>query len=129
MHERDYLRIKRGIEEKYRKDLEALETTWQNALAHGAAKKEGSSGGIKRGDLQSAILRAIGQFSCDFKAEDVLAKIKVTSPEIGEKTGASSVSSALKRMNGREIETVIRGVGRTPSLYRLKKADLKVVGN
>jgi hypothetical protein len=32
-------------------------------------------------------------------------------------------------MNGREIETVIRGVGRTPSLYRLKKADLKVVGN
>jgi hypothetical protein len=58
-----------------------------------------------------------------------LAKIKVTSPEIGEKTGASSVSSALKRMNGREIETVIRGVGRTPSLYRLKKADLKVVGN
>ena len=125
MKEREYLRLKRQIEDDCLQKLDALELVWQMASDKGG--KEPDSG-IKRGDLQSAILRAIATFSHDFTAEQVLAKIRVNDPEIGEKTKASSVSSALKRMTGNEIETVIRGIGRKPSVYHAKKPELRVVG-
>jgi len=125
MKEREYLRLKRQIEDECRQKLNALDLVWQMASDNG--NKEPDSG-IKRGDLQHAILRAIAMFSHDFTAEQVLAKIRANDPEIGEKAKASSVSSALKRMNGNEIETVIRGLGRKPSVYHAKKPELKVVG-
>lgn len=127
MNEREYLRLKRRIEDERRQKLDALELVWQMASANGD-KDSDSTDGIKRGDLQNAILRAIQQFNHDFTAEQVLAKIRVTDPEIGEKAKSSSVSSALKRLNDQEVETVIRGVGRKPSVYRVKKVELKVVG-
>jgi len=124
MQEREYLRLKREIEERYREDLASLERVWE--LSRGPAS--GGSDGIKRGDLQNAIIRALGQFASDFTAEQMHAKIKVTDPEIGEKAKPSSVSSSLNRMEGNEIEVVIRGVGRKPSVYRVKKPELRVVG-
>jgi hypothetical protein len=128
MQEREYLRLKREIEERCRKDLESLERVWELSKATEGPHRE-TGDGIKRGDLQNAIIRAIGQFASDFTAEQMHAKIKVTNPEIGEKAKPSSVSSALNRMEGNEIEVVIRGVGRKPSVYRVKKPDLKVVGS
>jgi len=128
MQEREYLRLKREIEERCRKDLESLERVWELSKTAGGGNRE-TGDGIKRGDLQTAIIRAIGQFTTDFTAEQMHAKIKVTNPEIGEKAKSSSVSSALNRMEGNEIEIVIRGVGRKPSVYRVRRPDLKVVGN
>jgi len=125
MQEREYLRLRREIEERHRRDLESLERVWE--LSGGPTKREATDG-IKRGDLQSAIIRALSQFTSDFTAEQMHAKIKVTDPEIGEKAKPSSVSSALNRMEGNELEIVIRGVGRKPSWYRVKKPELKVVG-
>jgi hypothetical protein len=128
MQEREYLRLKREIEQRCRKDLESLERVWELSKTTGGGSKE-TGDGIKRGDLQNAIIRAIGQFTTDFTAEQMHAKIKVTNPEIGDKAKSSSVSSALNRMGGNEIEIVIRGVGRKPSVYRVRRPDLKVVGN
>jgi hypothetical protein len=124
MQEREYLRLRREIEERYREDLASLERIWE--LARGP--ENAGSDGIKRGDLQNAIIRALSQFTSDFTAEQMHAKIKITDPEIGEKAKASSVSSSLNRMDGNEIEVVVRGVGRKPSVYRIKKPELKVVG-
>ncbi len=126
MQEREYLRMKREIEERCRQDLAALERIWELS---GGPKQGGSSDGIKRGDLQNAIIRALGNFTTDFTAEQMHARIRVTDPEIGEKAKPSSVSSSLNRMDGSEIEIIERGVGRKPSVYRVKKPDLKIVGS
>jgi hypothetical protein len=128
MKEREYLRLKRQIEDDCRQKLNALELVWRMAQESGNNDPVAPDG-IKRGDLQNAILRAIGMFSTDFTAEQMLAKIRVSDPEIGGKAKASSVSSALKRMDGNEIETVIRGLGRKPSVYRVRTAELKIVGS
>ncbi len=119
MYEREYLRLKKEIEDRCRKDLEALERVWQ------LSKRDEPDNKIKRGDLQNAIVRVVSELKQDFTAEQVLARLKTAAPEIGEKTKASTVSSALKRMheNG-EIDAVIRGIGRKPSVYRLKKSEL-----
>jgi hypothetical protein len=127
MQEREYLRLKREIQERCRKDLESLERVWQLSMETGGAKLD-SSDGIKRGDLQNAIIRAIGQFTGNFTAEDMHQKIKETDPEIGAKAKPTSVSSALMRMDGNEIEVIERGVGRKRSVYKAKKTELKVVG-
>lgn len=126
MQEREYLRLRREIEERCKADLASLERVWELSRTSGGSKKD-TGDGIKRGDLQNAIIRAIGQFATDFTAEQMHARIKVTDPEIGEKAKPSSVSSALNRMEGSEIEIVVRGVGRKPSVYRVRKPDLKVV--
>jgi hypothetical protein len=128
MNQREYLRIKRRIEDECKQKLDALELVWQMTNQQDEKGAEDRSG-IKRGALLAAIARVVGTFGHDFSAEQVLAKLKVTDPEIGEKAKASSVSSALNRMVGQEIEVKIRGVGRTPSIYTLKKSELKVVGS
>jgi hypothetical protein len=127
MQEREYLRLKRSIEERYRKDLESLERVWELSKDNGGGGKEESGEGFKRGDLQNAIIRAVEQFPGTFTAEDMHEKIKETEPEIGAKAKPTSVSSALTRMDGNEIEVVERGVGRKPTVYKVKKTDLKVV--
>jgi len=128
MNQREYLRLRRRIEDDYRQKISALELVWQMASAEKAEGARDSGDGIKRGDLQNAILRAIGQFSGDFTAEQVLAKIRVTDPEIGGRAKPSSVSSALKRMVASEIDAVVTGTGRKPSVYRVRRSELKVVG-
>jgi hypothetical protein len=128
MQEREYLRLKREIHERCRKDLESLERVWQLSIETGGAKKDDATEGIKRGDLQTAILRAIGQFNGNFTAEDMHEKIKETDPEIGAKAKPTSVSSALMRMDGNEIEVIERGVGRKRSVYKVRKTELKAVG-
>jgi hypothetical protein len=128
MQEREYLRLRRAIEERCRKDLESLDRTWQLSTELDGNKKDESGDGIKHGDIQKAIIRAVGQFSGTFTAEDMHQKIKETEPEIGAKAKPTSVSSALNRMDGNEIEVVERGVGRKRSVYKVRKPDLKVVG-
>jgi hypothetical protein len=127
MQEREYLRLRREIQERCRRDLESLDRVWQLSMESGGAKKEETGDGIKRGDLQNAIIRTVGQFEGTFTAEDMHQKIKETEPEIGTKAKATSVSSALNRMDGNEIEVVERGVGRKRSVYKVRKPDLKVV--
>jgi hypothetical protein len=128
MNERDYLRLKRQAEEECRKKLEALELVWE--MAKGNASKEHAPFAemVERGDLREAILEAIRELTHDFTVEHILAKIRAIDPALGERAKASSVSSALKRMVGNDIEIVVKGVGRKPSLYRKKVTEIKVVG-
>ena len=129
MNEREYLRLKKGIEDECRKKLGALDLVWQ--MSGGALKKKrvAMEGGLKRGDLRAAIRAAVAATTADFKAEDILAKIRAHNEQLASQVKAASLSSSLKRMaDAGELEVIIAGVGKRPSLYRVKKHGLKAVG-
>ena len=129
MNERDYLRLKRQTEEECRRKLEALETVWEMAKKNASKEHAPLAEMVERGDLREAILEAIHQITHDFTVEHVLAKIRAVDPALGEKAKSSSVSSALNRMVPSDLELVLKGAGRKPSVYRKKVTEIKTAGD
>jgi hypothetical protein len=112
MHEREYKRLRTTIEAEYRMKLDALE------LIYGMAGKNGHSPSPSpiKGELAQAVVSAIQQMKDQFSVRDVEQTLKVIYPNLIVNRG--SLSNTLKRLEGKELELVVKGAGKRPSSYR-----------
>lgn len=111
MTEREYLRVRKIIENKYLEDLKALDRVW---TLFGPSKREG------KGHLTAKLDKAIKSFRPGdiLTVRDVEKRIKNDNP--GFPTKLPSIASAMSRLadaeNGIVVQT--RGKGRRGSVYR-----------
>lgn len=107
MTEREYKRLRREIEERYKSDLEALERIWELSRRDAPADR-----GQLKGLLKQVVERAEGPFT----AESIRREIEMIAPGFGAKP--ASVSRLLKRLAEQgDIAIVEKGEGRRPTKY------------
>lgn len=113
MNDREYERLRKGIEDEYRANLDALERVYKWSKKHPSST---SSNG-KRGNLLKAARNAVSMKTGAFDLRDIEEAIKRSDPDITIRR--PSLSSALLRLVEDEIlEIVDRGSGRKGSTYR-----------
>ena len=117
MKESDYHRLRRQIEEKYKKDIEALERVWEMAKGDSAAKVENP----RIEGLTEAVKGVIREIDEPFNLRTVIAQLKEhPDRQIAEaaEQRPSSISTVLKRLeaNG-EIRLREKGSGKRASTY------------
>ncbi|PYS39697.1 MAG: hypothetical protein DMG14_13200 [Acidobacteria bacterium] len=113
MKEREYLRLKRQIENEYRQKIEALELIWKMA-----GKSPGRPERLPRLAVQQLVRAFLDQSrDDDFSLDEVFKYLRQTAPNVAVNRG--SLSRVLQRLvlNG-ELELVSRGRGNKPSRYR-----------
>lgn len=119
MHEREYKRLRKSIEDDYRKKLDALELIWGMA---GAANQNGKESRIRGRSaiLKQAIMDVLPGVSGSFNQRDIEAKIAQLHPEISAKR--ASLSTALKRIaEAGIIEIEQKGKGKRATIYKFGK--------
>lgn len=116
MHEREYKRLRATIEADYRKKLDALTLIY--SMSNGSAVPAAGSNRttLIKGALAQAVVGAISQTSGDFNVRDIEESLKIDHPEL--KVIRASLSNTLKRLEGKEVELVEKGMGKRPSKYR-----------
>jgi CRP-like cAMP-binding protein len=129
LNQRDYERLRKQIEDRYRRDIEALERVWEMAAAGSNGQKEPTNGRAPSGTqnhriegLTDAIRKVLITIDGTFTLRDIMARLSATDSIIGEsiKDKPASVSSALKRLESEgEISVVRKGTGKRPSEYRV----------
>jgi hypothetical protein len=120
MNDREYERLRKGIEEEYRLNLDALERVYKWSKKHPTAT---ASNG-KRGNLLKAARNAVNMKTGIFKLQDIEEAIKRTDSEITIRR--PSLSSALLRLvEDGILEVVDRGSGRKGSTYRNRALSAK----
>ncbi len=122
MKPREYLRLKREIEERSRADLKALNRVWQMSGAGAvpsAGSREGASESRTRGRLLTAARAAIKEIQGDLTQQTVRSKIQEMDPVFGITVKRASLSSALRRLaHDGELELVSAGSGKRQSVYK-----------
>jgi hypothetical protein len=116
MNEREYLRLKRHIEDEYRQKLAALELVWRMS-----GKTTGRAVRLPRAAVQQLVRAFLDQSRQDeFSSEDILNYVRQTTPDIV--VGRSSISRVLQRLvSSSELELIARGKGNKPGRYRRGK--------
>jgi hypothetical protein len=131
---REYQRLRDQIEDRYRRDLEALERVWQLAgggeaptLSADAPADQSGAARFDHGQVERLVRVTVQKFGDEFTVHQVREYIRRQRPEFAGVPRAS-ISSALRRLaaSGRLI-VVEQGVGKRPSRYRL--SPIPVVEN
>jgi hypothetical protein len=132
LNRRDYERLRKQIEDRYRRDIEALDRVWEMANGASGTQKEASEARASSSTqsprvegLTDAIRKALATITGTFTLRDIMAKVMEVDPVVGEaiQDKPASVSSALKRLEGDdEISVVRKGSGKRPSEYRVGSA-------
>jgi hypothetical protein len=115
MHDREYDRLKKQIEEEYRANLDALERIWR------MSKKQGGSAPSngKRGSLLGAARQAVAEKHGTFNLRDIEDSIKRHNPDLTVRRPSLS-STLLRLVEDGDLEVVEKGIGRKGSTYKTK---------
>jgi len=131
MNEREYERLKKIIQDDYRKKLEALDIVWRVAVGSsppgeklttapngGSAAGDSDEPAESRGVIMAAVEDAIYQIEGAFTVKSVAPLVMEILPGT-QSPERSSISHALKRLadDGR-LEVVQLGRGKRPTTYR-----------
>lgn len=108
---KEYMRLKKQIEDKSKQELDALEMLWR---AYGS-KDSGSSDSQKKPVLAESIREVIKAIGGQFSVNEVANGLKNLGHHDIETTQLSNALNRLARRN--EIIAVEKGKGRTPSVY------------
>jgi hypothetical protein len=129
LNRRDYDRLKKQIEDRYRRDIEALERVWEMANGGAGAQRESPEGRAATSTqhtrvegLTDAIRKVLATITGTFTIRDIMARVIEIDQAVGEaiQDKPASVSSALKRLESEgEISVVRKGSGKRPSEYRV----------
>ena len=125
--EREYLRLRRQIEEDYRRKIEALETVWKLSQPSKNSASPESEGAPRpsRGTVDALVRGVLPDLGEVFRPRDVMERLHVKHPDSKRFLLRSSVSSTLRRLVGEQkIEVVEQGSGKRPSRYRVLGASL-----
>src|SRR3990172_361203 len=122
MKEKEYRRLKSQIEDEYKKKIDALELVWKMSNeSDGSNGTEKSRQVIGKGTLQKAVRQVLFEIKGEFDIHDVERRIKHNAPSLANTVKRASLSSAIKRLVGTEIEVVSIGSGKRPSRYRKRE--------
>jgi len=115
VNEKQYLRLRRQIEDDYKKKLDALETVWR-MVSDPAAEPATSH---PRQNLMPLVRDAVATVDGPFTQTDLQEQLAAKNPSASIRR--SSLASALRRLVDEGVlEIVERGVGKKPSIYRHK---------
>jgi hypothetical protein len=120
MELKEYMRLKKQIEEKYNQEIHALELLWKN---HGN-KESNSQEAQKKNVADSAreVIRALGD---TFSVTEVAEGLKNLGYEDLSTPQLSNLMNRLSKRN--EIAIVEKGKGRSPNTYqRMKSGEAKL---
>lgn len=115
---KEYMALKKQIEEKSKQELLALEMLWK---AYGS--KDSSSSDQKKPVLAESIREVIKAIDGKFTVNEVANGLKDLGHNEIETTQLSNALNRLARRN--EIFALEKGKGRTPSVYIQAKAGHK----
>lgn len=126
MTEKDYLKLRKQIDERYRADVDALNRIWglSNKVTPPSANETKDPKVQIRGHLVQTIREIIPSIPGKFTVHEIERRLIERVPEISIKR--TSLSQVLKRLLEDEkiINLVEAGVGRAPSVYISPMADL-----
>ena len=120
MHQREYLRLKKTIEDEYRQKLSALDMVWKMAAAptKNGEKGQQSEGAGRGSETKKAVLEIMPGLVGKFNQNDVLSRIKQANPETASVIKRASLSMALKKIcETGDIRLVEKGSGKRPTIY------------
>jgi hypothetical protein len=121
MHEREYKRLRKTIEDDYRRKLDALDLIWGIA---GSANQDGHEPKTRGRSalLKQAIVDVLPGISGSFNQRDIESKITQLHPGIAATLKRASLSTALKRIaESGKIEVVEKGSGKRATVYKFGK--------
>jgi hypothetical protein len=114
MHEREYKKLRKQIEEEYQDNLRALDLVWKRAGKNGVSKRPTVDDSTLAALVRSAVERTSGPFTI----RDILGSCNERGPRDAEIRG-SSVSAILKRMADHGTIGIVEvGSGRRPTSYK-----------
>jgi phosphoglycerate-specific signal transduction histidine kinase len=119
---KEYMRLKKQIEEKYQQEVHALELLWNNY----GSKDSNLSDDHKKNVSESAreVIKALGD---KFSVTEVAEGLKNLGHEDVSMPQLSNLMNRLSKRN--EIAIVEKGKGRSPNMYqRMKIGEAKIVG-
>ena len=136
MKERDYLRKRQEIEDRYRGDLAALERVW--AMFHGdtpapqptpvrragsmPTSSDDSEETMGKRDSVRAVLGNLA--NREFMSKDVRAELERTLPEVSDSITENQLSSIIARLvTMNELRVTRQKKGRSPALYSVAIAE------
>ena len=121
MHEREYNKLSKSIEEEYHKKLDALDLVYK--MAGGNTQNGRSPRTSGRGaQIKQAVMGVLPGMNGEFNQRDIESKITASFPDIAVGLKRSSLSVALKRIaESGKIQIVEAGKGKRPTKYRFGK--------
>ena len=127
MNEREYLRMRRQIEDDAKKKLEALELVWQMMRdpRNGPASDDDANP-VKRGAIDAAVRKVLPHLSGTFQPRDVIEMVEQRQPDLAGLVNRTTVSSALRRLAEEKRLTVVEpGKGKRPTRYEVRGVSLR----
>lgn len=125
MNYAEYLKLKKDIENEYKRNLEALELIWKRSQSVFVASQQGDNpelpGMPSEQPLSEATRLVISQMNKDFNADEVEQALRDHNYNDGKPINRVSLTNTLHRLFRRgEIELVRKGRGRISSTYKKK---------
>jgi hypothetical protein len=115
MNSRDYERLKRQIEEKYKADIEALERVWEMAQASAPQATENTSALPE--DLPQLVKAAVVEMDGIINKRSVTNYLRRTNENIPQSV-QNTVGGILRKLSeSGELTLKLRGQGKRPSEY------------
>ena len=111
---KEYMGLKKQIDDKYQQEIQALELIWKNY-----GNKDANSSEAQRKNFSVSALEVIRALGDTFSVTEVADGLKNLGHEEVSMPQLSNLLNRLKKRN--EIVLVGEGKGRSPNTYRLSK--------
>jgi hypothetical protein len=114
MTDREYARLRAQIEQRYRDDIAALDRVREIAVKDVPQERGGR---ISKGAVLEAVREATAAVKQSFTLRDVEFWLRANKPALA-RVSRTTISGALRRLTGREVEEQEKGSGKRPTTYR-----------
>jgi DNA-binding transcriptional ArsR family regulator len=127
MNEREFLRLRRQLDEDYNRKVQALELVWEMACGPEPPPAHDTPDKVGKVAYSAEILAILSKISSVFTVKDVEEAIKRDRPDI--KMDRSTISHTLKRAaRDDQLAVVETGKGKRPTKYRRVGSDRSGLG-
>lgn len=126
VNEREYLRLRRQIEDDAKRKLDALDLVWKMMRdPTNGVRSDDDANPVKRGAIDASVREVLPQLNGVFGPREVRACVEKKNPTLAGQVNRSTVSSALRRLAEEGLITVVQhGKGKRPTRYRVKGVSL-----
>lgn len=118
----EYVRLKKSIEEDYKKKLEALGLLYPEFVEKAQMQLPGIS--VVRSPIKKLVQNSINQHANEqpFTARNVMDWLQKDNPDLANTFSIITVSGALSRLESKGfLEIVEKGSGSTPTTFKKKQ--------
>jgi len=113
-----------AADKKYRDRVDAIQKVWELAKIEVPGEQDVEEEARRHGELMARVQEAMKALDGDFTLHHVLATIRERHPRQSDWIKPASVSAALKRLTGIELDLVEAGSGKRASVYRRRVEEI-----